>query len=88
MTTKPEESDQEIREALSVLAYGGFSPFADAEEPDYECKWHTNQIDAIKVSEMFPAVRFTVSGVGEEYDDVWSREYFGGRLCEKVTDDD
>lgn len=38
-------------------------------------KWYDYEKDMIEISKQFPGVLFTVSGEGEENDDIW-RSYF------------
>ena len=46
-------------------------------------KWYEWQDNMIEVSKRFPGILFTLSGEGEENDDVW-RAYFKNGECKTV----
>lgn len=47
-------------------------------------KWYDHQADLIQISDRFPSVTFTLSGVGEEITmqdcDVWIKTFKGGNM--------
>lgn len=43
-------------------------------------KWYDYQKDCLNFSQQNPEIAFKISGVGEEVDDVWWNEYYGGKL--------
>ena len=47
-------------------------------------KWYDHKADMIQMSDCFPSVRFTLSGVGEEITmgdcDVWIKTFKGGKM--------
>lgn len=49
-------------------------------------KWYEYEKDMRKISEQFPDVIFTVSGEGEENDDIWRAYFKNGKsqYCEAI----
>jgi hypothetical protein len=42
-------------------------------------KWYEHFLDMKLISNAFPTVLFILSGVGEEFTDVWKEYYLGGK---------
>jgi hypothetical protein len=51
----------------------GYSPFGD------DTKWYNHHDQMIEYSKRFPDVVFTLSGEGEESDDIWKKYYKDGK---------
>ena len=45
-------------------------------------KWYNYDADMLFLSNKFPKVMFTLKGIGEEYDDIWEKTYFGGEITD------
>jgi len=46
------------------------------------CKWYEHNEDMAKLSKAFPTVLFTLSGEGEENEDLWKQYWLGGKYQE------
>jgi hypothetical protein len=62
---------QDVEEWVSTVI--GFNPFEDC------CKWYEHDEDMRKVSKLLPEILFTLSGEGEENDDIWRAYYLDGK---------
>jgi hypothetical protein len=61
-----------INEAFESLT--GHNPFEGN-----TLKWYSFERDALKISAELPYLAFKIVGYGENYEDIWAKEYYGGR---------
>jgi hypothetical protein len=52
-----------------------------------EGKWYKHHTDMEKISKLYPDVKFTVNGEGEENGDIWKAYYLNGKsqMCKVKT---
>jgi hypothetical protein len=44
-----------------------------------QAKWHDHESDLLTLSKAFPNVVIHVNGIGEDFDDIWSKHFQNGR---------
>lgn len=49
-------------------------------DPNKWCRWYEHEDDMRRLSSRFPDMLFTLSGTGEEYDDIWVKYFKAGRV--------
>lgn len=69
-STYPEEGRKTILTALADIGVN------DGDN----LKWYSSTSDLQKISQKHPGIAFKISGVGEDYDDIWWSEYALGNL--------
>jgi hypothetical protein len=57
-----------------VVNFLSFNPFGD------HCKWYEHTEDMRNVSKKYPNVLFTLTGNGEEPDDMWVKYFMNGKV--------
>lgn len=64
----PYEVETEIKKI------SGYSSFIDT------VKWYNHELDVAEVSKKFPDAVICVSGIGEEYPDIWKKWFKNGKM--------
>jgi len=75
--------DEPLREVIKKLREENEEArFALAEDGGSEqaAKWYTHADELIPFSEKYPNVLFTLSGEGEENDDIWKKYFLNGKV--------
>lgn len=69
----------EIKILKEDTSYGNdwLSRVTDGSEP---MKWYDNEVDMKAVSAKYPDVLFTLTGYGDEQDDIWRKYFMGGKV--------
>ena len=47
---------------------------------EQSCKWYDHVKDMKEISRKYPEVLFTLSGIGEEYPDIWVKYFKNGNV--------
>lgn len=69
---KPRDYTAEVLDR--VLKVSDYNPFED------RCKWYDHENVMKEVSKRFPGVLLVLSGVGEEYPDIWRKYFLDGKM--------
>ena len=73
------EIDKMIEEAFENIDGGGWE-YYDGQFWGDERKWYSQEVDMYNLSKQFPDVLFTVSGHGDDFDDVWEEHWQDGSM--------
>lgn len=73
------EMDRKIEEFFETIDGGGWEHY-DGQFWSDERKWYSQEVDMYNLSKQFPDVFFTVSGNGDDSDDVWEEHWQDGSM--------
>lgn len=75
-SAKHEQAIAALRDSSDDAADALFS----TGDPNKWCRWYEHEDEMRRLSSRFPDMLFTLSGVGEEYDDIWVKYFRAGRM--------
>lgn len=48
-----------------------------------ELSWYDHEDDMKALARNFPEIRFSLEGIGEEQGDMWIKDFWGDKFCER-----
>lgn len=57
--------------------------FDENGNPEEACRWYEHEDDLLTLSKQFPTYLFTLSGTGEQKEDMWKKYFLDGRIQEE-----
>lgn len=75
-STNQDEIIKDLRERYEGALYA----LDDSGNSCNSCKWYDNEEDMLAFSLGWPSTLFTLSGIGEEYPDLWKKYFKNGKI--------
>ena len=79
--TLSDELVKQMAEMVHAFDGGGvFEDISDGEWAGYDLRWYAQELDMFRLSKQFPDNMFTLSGYGENRDDIWIEYWKDGAV--------
>lgn len=79
--TLSDELVKQMAEMVHAFDGGGaFEDISDGEWVGYDLRWYDQELDMFRLSKQFPDNMFTLSGYGEDRDDIWIEYWKDGAV--------